>query len=104
MNEWLALALALLAGFLLGGLFFGGLWWTVQRAVSSKSIARWFLGSLLLRMSVALGGFYVVSGGRWERLLACLLGFILARLAVTQLTKSSREDQARSAGEARYAP
>ena len=32
---------ALLAGGLLGGVFFGGLWWTVQRAVLSVAPARW---------------------------------------------------------------
>ncbi len=104
MHELLFLAAASAAGLLLGAIFFGGLWLTVLKGVAARRPALWFLCSLLLRMSVALGGFYVVSGGRWERLLACLLGFILARLAVTQLTKSSREDQARSAREARYAP
>jgi hypothetical protein len=28
----------------------------------------------------ALAGFYAVSGGHWDRLLACLLGFVIARL------------------------
>ena len=52
--------------------FFGGLWWTVRKGVSSRQPALWFFGSLLLRMSIALAGFYFVSGGHWERLLACL--------------------------------
>jgi N-ATPase, AtpR subunit len=46
-------------------------------------------------MSVVLAGFNFVSGGRWERLLACLLGFVIARLVITQLTKSWGEDQLR---------
>jgi hypothetical protein len=37
-------------------------------------------------MSVALTGFYFVAGGQWERLLACLLGFFIARMVVTWLT------------------
>jgi N-ATPase, AtpR subunit len=37
-------------------------------------------------MSVALAGFYFVSGGHWERLVTCLLGFVTARPAVTRLT------------------
>ena len=49
MNEVLTLALALLAGVALGAVFFGGLWWTVRKGVSSKHPALWFLGSLLLR-------------------------------------------------------
>ena len=36
MSDFLALALALLAGGLLGVFFFGGLWWTVQKGVTSE--------------------------------------------------------------------
>ena len=86
MNEILSLALALVTGVLLGVMFFGGLWWTVQKGFSSKQPALWFFGSLLLRMSIAFAGFYFVSGGHWERLLVCLLGFVMARPIVTRLT------------------
>ncbi len=75
MNETLNLALAGLAGVALGLAFFGGLWWTVRRGLASTQPALWFLGSLLVRTAVAAGGFYLVGGGQWTRLLACLLGF-----------------------------
>lgn len=88
MNETTTLALAWVAGGVLGSVFFGGLWWTVRQGVSSKWAALWFLGSLVLRMSLALTGFYVVAAGHWERLLLCLLGFVMARLAVTRLTRT----------------
>ena len=104
MNEFLSLALALAAGMLLGAIFFGGLWLTVRKGASSKQPALWFFGSLLLRMSIALSGFYFVSGGHWKRLLLCLLGFVMARLAVTWLTRSSGENQTPSAQAASYAP
>jgi F1F0 ATPase subunit 2 len=84
---------ACLAGGVLGAVFFGGLWWTIRRGVSSQQPALWFLGSVLARMSVALAGFYFVSGGHWERLVACLLGFVTARLAVTKLTRSKGEQR-----------
>jgi F1F0 ATPase subunit 2 len=87
MNEILSLAPALVAGVLLGAMFFGGLWWTVQKGVSSARPARWFFGSLVLRTSMTLAGFYVVSDGHWERLLMCLFGFTIARLIVTRLTR-----------------
>lgn len=86
MNEFLILALALMAGLLIGAIFFGGLWWTVQKGVLSPRPALWFFGSLLLRMSLVLAGFYFVSDGHWQRLLPCLLGFVVARFIVTQLT------------------
>jgi F1F0 ATPase subunit 2 len=73
-------------GMLLGALYFGGLWWTVKKAVGAKSPARWFIVSLLLRLGLALSGFYFVAGGDWKKLLACLLGFIVARAIVIRLT------------------
>ena len=104
MNELLIGALAWLAGLLLGGIFFGGLWWTVRKSVSSQRPALWLLPSLLLRMSITLAGFYFVYDGHWQRWLLCLLGFIMARLIVTRLTRTSGEDQTRSVTETSHAP
>ena len=87
MNELMTLALAGVAGAILGAIFFGGLWWTVRRGISSAHPALLFLGSLLLRMSLVLLGFYFVGRGDWRRLVACLLGFIIARFAVMRFTR-----------------
>ncbi|MCO5381298.1 MAG: hypothetical protein QG663_1108 [Thermodesulfobacteriota bacterium] len=92
MSETLSLILALAAGFLLGMIFFGGLWWTVQKGLSSKQPALWFLGSLLLRTSTVMVGFYFTSGNHWERLIICLLGFIIARRIVVRLTRQPEEE------------
>lgn len=86
MNELLLPALVLLAGILLGAIFFGGLWWTVQKGVTARQPALWFSASLLLRTGIVLAGFYLVSGADWKRLLLCLLGFVIARFAVIRLT------------------
>jgi F1F0 ATPase subunit 2 len=69
--------------------FFGGLWWTIIRGVSSERPALWFFGSVLLRMSLTLAGFYFVGRDNWERWLLCLLGFLLARFAVKWLNPSA---------------
>jgi len=90
MNDWTTWALAGAAGVALGIIFFGGLWWTVRRGLSSRRPALWFIGSLLLRMSVALTGFYYVGGGQWQRLLPCLLGFIVARFVVLRFTQTEK--------------
>lgn len=87
MNEPIFLILPLLAGVLLGAFFFGGLWWTVQKGLSAQNPALWFLGSMLVRTGVTLVGFYLVSDGRWERMVACLLGFVVARFAILKLKK-----------------
>jgi len=88
MNETMTLLSAFAAGTLLGAIFFGGLWWTVRRALASKKPALWFIVSLFLRTGIALAGFYYFARGNWVTLLACLLGFILARPAVTRLTEA----------------
>lgn len=80
------LALAGVAGGLLGAVFFGGLWWTLRRAFASPRPALWVGGSLLLRMGCVATGLIVVSSGDWRRLLACLLGFWGARWLVVSLT------------------
>ena len=87
MNETLSLVLALVAGALLGAIFFGGLWWTVQKVVLSRRSPLWLFASLLLRTAIVLAGFYAIAGGHWVRLLVCLLGFVLARLVVMRLTR-----------------
>jgi F1F0 ATPase subunit 2 len=87
MRESAGLILALCAGILLGTIFYGGLWWTVRRCVSSKSPGVWVIGSFVLRAIIALGGIYIVSRGDWQRLLACFLGFLVARIVVTRLTR-----------------
>jgi F1F0 ATPase subunit 2 len=103
MNETLSLTLALVTGVLLGVMFFGGLWWTVRKGVSSKRPALWFFGSLLLRTSITLAAFYFIARGHWGRLLVCLLGFFIARLIVTRLTRAA-EKPTSLAPEASHAP
>ena len=55
------------AGLALGVIFFGGLLWTVRKVVSSPWPALWVAASLVLRMSMALTGFYFVSRRRLAR-------------------------------------
>ena len=87
MNEPLILAGSVLAGVLLGAIFFGGLWWTIRSRSPSQWSGLLFSASLLLRMAVAVTGFYLVSHGEWRKLAACLAGFLLARIAVTRLIR-----------------
>lgn len=91
MSEKSDLILAVLAGLLIGAIFFGGLWWTIQKGFSSPHPAIWFTGSLLLRTAITVTGFYFISRGDWRRLVASLLGFILARMIVMRLTRALGE-------------
>jgi F1F0 ATPase subunit 2 len=103
MNDELHLTLACFAGLLLGAVYFGGLWWTVRKCLTTPHPSLWLLGSALIRMSVTLTGFYFVSDGQWQRLLACLAGFIAARLIVTWLTRSPIAESNCAKQEARHA-
>ena len=105
MSDTLTLVLALNGGALLGTFFFGGLWWSVQKGVVSERPALWFLGSLLLRTGVILAGFYFVSQGHWSRLVACLVGFVVARvIVVRRLTHPPAEEKAPWEEETSIAP
>ncbi|HUX83032.1 MAG TPA: ATP synthase subunit I [Halothiobacillus sp.] len=103
MNEPLGLAFALVSGILLGAFFFGGLWWTVRQAISSKHPELWFFGSLLLRTSLVILGFYFILGDDWRKLLAGLLGFVAVRLIALRLTRKA-EQAAQITREAGHAP
>lgn len=101
MNETVSigtLALTLVAGLILGGIFFGGLWWTVRKGVTSRRPALFFSGSLLLRLAIVLGGFYLVAGASWKGLLACLVGFTIARFIVLRTTRDvAKKEETRRA-------
>ena len=104
MNETLTLALAWLAGGLLGAVFFGGLWWTVRKSIASPQPALWIFGSLLVRMSVALTGFYFVAGSHWERMMVCLLGFVMVRAGILWLARPSVVHPSHRTPEVKHAP
>ena len=104
MSEFVSLAPVLAVGLFLGAVFFGGLWWTVIRGVSSRRPALWFLGSMLLRMSMALAGFYFVGREDWQRWLLCLLSFVLARTVVNWLARLPVEHHKARVPETSYAP
>jgi F1F0 ATPase subunit 2 len=83
-DPWLA-AVSLLAGGVLGALFFGGLWWTLRRVAASRRPYGWLAASFAVRGAVVLAGFALLArlGGWWPPL-AALLGFVAARLVLVR--------------------
>lgn len=104
MSETMTLLLTGITGLALGTIFFWGLWWTIRRGVSSPQPFAWFFGGLVIRMSIVLVGFYFVSNGHWERLLVCLLGFVAARIVVTQKIRQLEQNFIRCDRETSHAP
>jgi F1F0 ATPase subunit 2 len=76
---------AFFAGVLLGSLFFYTLWFTTKKGLLSTHLAHWFIGGLLLRMGIALSGFYLIANDDWRRLALCILGFIIGRMLIYKL-------------------
>lgn len=88
---WLAISFA--SGCLLGLFYFGLLWQTVQRIPGSRNPALLVFGSFLVRIAMALTTFYFVMSGRWERILACLLGFLIVRQFLIARIRPRRDDR-----------
>lgn len=93
-----------MAGTALGAFFHGGLWWTVREGLVAGRSVLWFIASLAIRSSVVVAGICLVSGGRWERVLACLLGFTLSRGIAVRWVRRSRGPGMLSGKEAGGAP
>ncbi len=93
MNEIINLLPALLAGIVLGWLFFGGLLFTVRLGLSSKRPHLLFFGSMVIRMAIVVVGFYYVGGDNWQKMIACLGGFLIARVIITQITKQHKQSR-----------
>ena len=55
-------------------------------------------------MGLALAGLHFVAGGQLDRLLLCLLGFVVARTAVKWLTRPRAERPAPASKEVHHAP
>ena len=94
------LASAVLVGFAAGLAFFGGLWWTVRRLPSARHPALLSLTSGLLRSAVTCAAFAWVAVPSWQRFVACLAGFVLARMLWVRRVGVAAAEEARDADNA----
>lgn len=79
-----SILLLLAAGFGLGLFFFGGLWLTVRASPASRHPTVLMLGSFWARTVLVVAGFVAAIASRWQNALACLLGFIIARVLLAR--------------------
>lgn len=93
------LIIVFLGGFALGIFFFGGLWYSVKKAVVSQKPLLWTFGSFLIRISITILTFYFLGGEDWHRFLAILIGFIIGRFTVISITKMIDTKQAQQKNE-----
>ncbi|HCU08273.1 MAG TPA: ATP synthase subunit I [Clostridiales bacterium] len=72
-----------LIGISLGLVFFGGLYWTVQKLADVKHPSLLMTVSLLFRMTVLLAVLFYVSKGGYQGVLFTLAGMLLVRVVMT---------------------
>ena len=92
--------LSLVFGMLLGSIFFGGLWLTVRYLPKARQPWLLFLVSSLMRTAITVSGFWFVgirlsATDQWQRIVVCLLGFILARYLFTRQAKAENASVSR---------
>lgn len=85
MTDLLAITLPFLTGSTVGWLFYGGLWLTVCKVVTTKRHPLWLPASLLARTIITLVVFFLIFAANSKNFAYCIVGFILARLLVLQL-------------------
>lgn len=85
MNDGVVLERLLIAfagGIALGVLFFGGLWLTVRYFPRIAGGSLLVILSFVARAAIVLWGMYFLARGDWRAIVACLLGFLVARTVI----------------------
>ncbi|OPL09561.1 MAG: hypothetical protein AVO33_00255 [delta proteobacterium ML8_F1] len=79
--------LGFFGGIVLGIIFFGGLYWSVNKLPTMKHPGLLMVVSMLLRMAILLGGLYFVMAGELKNLLAAVVGVILVKFVMIAKVK-----------------
>lgn len=82
LEMFVRLAPALLAGIAVGLFYFGVMWATISSLQTARSPGVLLFVSYAGRLVVAVGAFYRIAAGQGPRLVAALIGFVLARLVL----------------------
>ena len=91
MNDIIYLIIDFVLGMLLGSLYLLGLWETVRRLPESRHPVLWMIISIILRLSLVLGGFfYFISNKQLESFAALFVGFLLIRAIAVRYVLTRR--------------
>ncbi len=77
----------LAAGALLGGLYFGGLWWSVRRIRNIEHKKLFLFFSWLFRSVVLCGGLFLLAHHDSQMLLGAAAGLLTARFLIVRIVK-----------------
>jgi F1F0 ATPase subunit 2 len=78
-NDWIYLVKALVAGVIMGIVYFGGLWLTVQKLKKVSQPGLLALTSFIVRLVLFLFVLYFITDGYWAGIGIFLLGFFVVR-------------------------
>ena len=84
----LGIVAGLICGLVTGALFFGGLWWTVQRLTASPHPALLAMASLLVRLALLVVGLWATSQLGLSAMLAAGVGLLVARQLIVRQVRS----------------
>ncbi len=89
-SNYFQLAAALFVGVVVGAFYFGSLWLVVRRVHQSRNPGLRLFASFLVRQAVVLAALFFVMDGRWERLVACLVGIVIARQVIVSRVRPAQ--------------
>lgn len=69
-------------GVVLGLVFFGGLYWSVNKLPTVKNPALLMMGSMVARMAILLVGLYFLMAGDIKNLLAAVVGVMVIKFVM----------------------
>ena len=71
-------------GGLIGWVYFSGLWETVRRLPEARNPHWLMIASFAARTLFALGGFFILADGQWERVAASVAGFFIVKAVLVR--------------------
>jgi len=86
--------ISLIIGGVLGAVYFGGLWITINRFVNGEKHSHLMvITSFLLRAAFVSAGFYMLLQftHQWQLLAVGLVGFVISRLVITKMVKTKSQ-------------
>ena len=81
------LAACFAVGVVFGALYFVALWAVVQRLRDARRPVLLLVGSTVFRLALLFVAWLWVSDGRWDGLIACVVGFLLVRFGAIHLVR-----------------
>ena len=93
MVDVLGIVIAFVVGLVLGAFYFGGLWLTLRRLPGSRSPHTYALLSFFGRTAVVVLVVFLVARESWQRVAACLVGFLIVRGVMVFKLKPRKSDR-----------